>query len=55
MEPYDPDAVCPKCEHDKAWVKYNADYNQLLRTCRHCSYKWNEAPLDAERKAGDDG
>ena len=56
MQPYNPNAICPKCgggvigtAHQEKVVHYNRTIapERIYRICRHCGYEWNEAPLDA--------
>jgi C4-type Zn-finger protein len=56
LPPYNPDARCPKCHHDKAstrWrlqkVGYISTHNEwqwLSRCCERCGYIWDEACVD---------
>lgn len=55
MEPYDPDAVCPKCGFEQVKSEYVSDGDFLVRECLRCEHEWNETPLDTDRKAETDG
>ncbi len=61
--PFNKDASCRKCgakDADKNFRVIGAKYvsfvvggvfhEQMLRTCHHCGYTWDEAPLDAGEK-----
>jgi predicted nucleic-acid-binding Zn-ribbon protein len=60
VNPYDPDATCPKCGCQQVNTYYCTDYTpwyrerrnrcpggeHLHRACSRCRYEWFEAPLD---------
>ena len=54
LSPYDPAATCSKCGHDDIRTIFRQgclppscmDHpDVMLRICRRCSYRWDEAPL----------
>ena len=58
LPPFNPDATCAKCGHDKVNMRFaRADsefmrgfrgWDWLTRRCDRCGYHWYEQCLDAE-------
>lgn len=62
MKPYDKEAVCSKCGHDKMdddWLDEVRDQNstpmmrrdqpeRIRRKCKNCGYVWLTVPLDLQ-------
>lgn len=61
MAPFNPDATCPKCGHDKVGTLHQEPLHQscdpscrdnlperLQRRCERCRYDWNEAVIDVQ-------
>lgn len=63
MNPFDPDAICVKCEYDDIGAIYFCPTEKtrtgehmvqpqyrvehIKRKCMRCGYTWPEAPLDS--------
>ena len=61
LQPFNPEAKCPKCGHGEVGVRYVAPVKtydvrgeatehpeQMRRLCERCGYGWAEAPLSPE-------
>jgi NMD protein affecting ribosome stability and mRNA decay len=61
MNKFNPDAICPKCGHDKiasTWKSCDDVYvidkwvtmmpERITRRCERCSFAWDELPIDKE-------
>ena len=46
LPPFNLKNACRKCGHAHSGVKYVDTQDVLSRTCKLCSYGWDETPLD---------
>lgn len=53
LPPFDPDAACPKCGHDRVSARYRVwtgaftqkQREWICRQCERCGFLWDEACL----------